>query len=93
MTTTIIARTAARATGTEANPEYACSRCRDWHAGPCTATAEQQLGSLLTRMTREADARIPETRRARRTLQEMMPGYERQPLLALRSTAREAVNA
>jgi rubredoxin len=34
-------------------------------------------------MVRESDARIPAERRARRTLQEMLPGYERQPVLIL----------
>ncbi|WP_225638112.1 hypothetical protein [Streptomyces solaniscabiei] len=43
----------------------------------------RQLGDLLTRMAREADSRIPAERRARRRLQEMMPGYERQPVLIL----------
>ncbi|MGA5207936.1 hypothetical protein [Streptomyces variegatus] len=42
-----------------------------------------QLGQLLTRMVREADARIAVGRRARRTVQEMVPGYERQPVLTL----------
>ncbi|NJP74668.1 hypothetical protein HCJ99_28255 [Streptomyces sp. C1-2] len=45
--------------------------------------SDHQLGQLLARMVREADARIPQERRARRTLQEMMPGYERQPVLVL----------
>ncbi len=45
--------------------------------------AHHYLGTLLTRMVREADARIPDGRRARRTLQEMQPGYERQPVLTL----------
>ncbi|MFJ3213834.1 hypothetical protein [Streptomyces flaveolus] len=43
----------------------------------------RQLGDLLARMAREADSRIPAERRARRTLQEMLPGYERQPVLTL----------
>jgi hypothetical protein len=34
-------------------------------------------------MVRESDARVPEGRRVRRTLQEMAPGYERQPVLTL----------
>jgi hypothetical protein len=35
---------------------------------------DHQLGQLLARMVREADARTPQERRARRTLQEMAPG-------------------
>ncbi|MFF4866819.1 hypothetical protein ACFY3J_35025 [Streptomyces sp. NPDC001231] len=66
------------------NPENACGRCNGWHAGPCPAAANRRLGVLLARMVREADARIPEGRWARRTLQEMMPGFERQPVLTLR---------
>ncbi|MFI1004936.1 hypothetical protein ACIP10_36150 [Streptomyces galbus] len=66
------------------NPEYACSQCNGWHAGPCPAVASaQQLGELLARMVREADTRVPASRKARRTLQEMMPGYVRQPVLTL----------
>ncbi|GGZ96811.1 hypothetical protein GCM10010371_65920 [Streptomyces subrutilus] len=42
-----------------------------------------QLGTLLLRMVRTDDARIPDGRRARRTLAEMMPGYVRPPLLTL----------
>ncbi|MFC7016070.1 hypothetical protein ACFQMH_31110 [Streptomyces viridiviolaceus] len=45
--------------------------------------AHRQLGDLLARLVREADARVPDGRRARRTHQEMMPGYERQPVLTL----------
>lgn len=45
--------------------------------------ADRQLGELLTRVAREADTRIAVGRRARRTVQEMMPGYERQPVLTL----------
>ncbi|MFH9016479.1 hypothetical protein ACH4C6_34665 [Streptomyces sp. NPDC017943] len=76
-------RSAAGATGTAANPEYACERCGTWHSGPCSALALRQLGELVHRMAREADARVPEGRRARRTLQEMAPGFERQPVLTL----------
>jgi hypothetical protein len=43
----------------------------------------RELGALLARMARQADARIPAERRTRRTLQEMMPGYQRQPVLVL----------
>jgi hypothetical protein len=43
----------------------------------------RELGALLTRMVRQADDRVPVERRARRTLAEMMPGFERQPLLVL----------
>ncbi|MCZ9344767.1 hypothetical protein NGM37_44175, partial [Streptomyces sp. TRM76130] len=45
--------------------------------------AERRLGDLLARLVREADARTPAERRTRRTLQEMTPGYERQPVLVL----------
>jgi hypothetical protein len=83
MTTSIMTRAAARATGAAANPEYACGQCNTWHTGSCPGVAEQQLGNLLTRIVREADTRIPAGRRARRTLQEMVPGYERQPVLVL----------
>jgi hypothetical protein len=34
-------------------------------------------------MVRKADTRIPQERQARRTLQQMQPGYERQPVLTL----------
>ncbi|MFC9131868.1 hypothetical protein ACFT4A_34235 [Streptomyces sp. NPDC057099] len=47
------------------------------------AGADRQLGHLLTRMVRVADARVKPGRRARRTVQEMVPGYERQPVLTL----------
>ncbi|MGW5098192.1 hypothetical protein ACWEQ1_32165 [Streptomyces nodosus] len=67
MTTAIMTWTPARTTEAAVNPEY----------------AHRQLGDLLARMVREADARVPGGRRVRRTLQEMMPGYERQPLLTL----------
>ncbi|MGW3360557.1 hypothetical protein ACWDFL_35070 [Streptomyces bungoensis] len=83
MTTAIMTRPAARPTEAAVNPEYACGRCGGWHAGACTTAANRQLGVLLERMVREADARIPEGRRARRTLQEMMPGLVRQPVLTL----------
>jgi hypothetical protein len=46
-------------------------------------TADRRLGELLARLVDEADARVPAERRTRRTLQEMMPGYERQPVLVL----------
>ncbi|MEV4790118.1 hypothetical protein AB0K53_32585 [Streptomyces tuirus] len=83
MTTTIMTRRAARTTVAAVNPEYACDRCGNWHTGPCSASAHRQLGDLLARMVRESDERIPTERRARRTLQEMAPGYERQPVLTL----------
>jgi hypothetical protein len=76
-------RPAARTTGTEVNPEYACGQCGNWHTGPCPASTHRQLGDLLARMVRESDARILEERRVRRTLQEMAPGYECQPVLTL----------
>ncbi|MFF4393284.1 hypothetical protein ACFY0G_42210 [Streptomyces sp. NPDC001552] len=41
-----------------------------------------QLGTLLLTMAERHDARIPEGRRARRTLAEMAPGYIRPPLLS-----------
>jgi len=84
LTTAIMTRSAARTTEAPANPEYACDQCGNWHTGPCcSAVARRRLGSLLARMVREADALIPEGRRARRTLQEMVPGYTRQPVLTL----------
>ncbi|MEV0695276.1 hypothetical protein [Streptomyces sp. NPDC050388] len=83
MTTTIMTRTAARTTVAAANPEYACDQCGTWHTGACPAAAHHQLEDLLARMVREADARIPDGRRARRTLQEMAPGHQRQPVLTL----------
>ncbi|WP_236260701.1 hypothetical protein [Streptomyces tendae] len=52
-------------------------------AQPATGDADRQLGDLLARMVREADTRVPTGRRARRTLQEMLPGHERQPVLTL----------
>lgn len=83
MTTTIMTRAMARVTESAANPEYACDRCGTFHTGACPAAAHRQLGDLLARMAREADIRIPDGRRARRTLQEMAPGYTRQPVLTL----------
>ncbi|WP_309031307.1 hypothetical protein [Streptomyces alfalfae] len=47
------------------------------------ASPSRRLGELVDRVAREADSRIPRERRARRTLQEMLPGYERQPVLIL----------
>ncbi|MFC7994327.1 hypothetical protein ACFUV2_34195 [Streptomyces pilosus] len=76
-------RPAARTTEAVANPEYACDRCGNWHTGPCSAVADRQLGDLLARMSWEANTRIPDGRRARRTLQEMVPDYTRQPVLTL----------
>ncbi|MFE0418343.1 hypothetical protein [Streptomyces tendae] len=52
-------------------------------AQPATGDADRQLGDLLARMVREADTSVPTGRRARRTLQEMLPGHERQPVLTL----------
>ncbi|MER7496389.1 hypothetical protein ABT033_27815 [Streptomyces pharetrae] len=83
MTTAIMTRPAARTTVAATNPEYRCAPCGTFHAGPCATVADRQLGDLLARMVREADARVPAERRARRTLQEMLPGYERQPVLTL----------
>ncbi|MFJ4717462.1 hypothetical protein [Streptomyces sp. NPDC088785] len=79
MTTTIMARPALRA----AQPEYACQSCGEWHAGPCPDAAVTQMNDLIRRMVREADTRVPTERRARRTLQEMAPDYQRQPVLTL----------
>lgn len=45
--------------------------------------ADRQLGELLTHMVRQADTRVAGGRRARRTVQEMVAGYERQPVLTL----------
>ncbi|TWD13124.1 hypothetical protein FB570_11951 [Streptomyces sp. T12] len=87
MTTAIMTRPAARTTVAAANPEYACDRCGTFRNGPCATAADRQLGDLLARMVRETDARVPAERRARRTLQEMMPGYERQPVLTLHRPA------
>ncbi|MFC7968102.1 hypothetical protein [Streptomyces cinereoruber] len=48
------------------------------------APAVVQLGQLLDRMRVAGDIRaVLHGRRARRTLQEMAPGYERQPILRL----------
>ncbi|MFG2234866.1 hypothetical protein ACGFNX_33575 [Streptomyces sp. NPDC048723] len=43
--------------------------------------ANMALGRLLRRISREHDRRIPEDRKARRTLAEMAPDYKRQPIL------------
>ncbi|MGI5397852.1 hypothetical protein [Streptomyces sp. CA-251251] len=83
MTAAIMTRRAPRTTVAATNPEYWCGPCGTFHAGACSAAAHRQLGDLLTRMVREADNRVPADRRARRTLQEMLPGYERQPVLTL----------
>lgn len=83
MTATIMTRPAARATEAAMNPEYWCAPCGNFHAGPCASVAHRQPGDLLARMAREADSRVPTERRTRRTLQEMAPGYERQPVLVL----------
>lgn len=67
-----------------AGTEYACGTCGGWHSGPCPDAAQRALGELIVRMADEADAQIPADRpRARRTLQQMMPGFERQPVLVL----------
>lgn len=83
MTTAIMTRSVARPTVAAAGPEYWCDRCSGFHSGPCPAAAHRELGALLARMAAEGDARVPEGRRARRTLQEMAPGYERQLVLTL----------
>ncbi len=83
MTTTIMTRPTPRSTEA-AGPEYYCAACGGWHSGACpAATHHRQLGALLARIAAEADARVPDGRRARRTLQEMAPGYERQPILTM----------
>ncbi|MER6393937.1 hypothetical protein ABT236_36495 [Streptomyces sp. NPDC001523] len=52
-----------------------------------------QVGSLLLTMAEGDDARIPEGRRARRTLAEMAPGYVRPPLLRFNVPTRAADEA
>ncbi|MFB8166117.1 hypothetical protein [Streptomyces rubiginosohelvolus] len=83
MTTTIMTRSTACTTVAADSPEYWCEPCGTFHSGPCASTGNRQLGDLLARMARESDDRIPAEHRARRTLQEMMPGYYRQPVLTL----------
>ncbi|MFG3384371.1 hypothetical protein [Streptomyces sp. NPDC047999] len=47
-------------------------------------TTEYACAELLARMAAEGDARAAQAGRgARRTLQQMMPGFERQPVLVL----------
>ncbi|MFJ3519811.1 hypothetical protein [Streptomyces sp. NPDC090131] len=45
--------------------------------------ADKALGQLLRRIASEHDHRIPAGRKARRTLAEMAPDFERQPVLSL----------
>ncbi|MFI1067036.1 hypothetical protein ACH4TC_34760 [Streptomyces spororaveus] len=52
-----------------------------------------RLGTLLLAMAERDDARIPEGRRARRTLAEMAPGYVRPPLLSFNVPFRAADDA
>ncbi|GLW03810.1 hypothetical protein [Streptomyces lavendulae] len=52
-----------------------------------------QVGTLLLTMAERDDARIPEGRRARRTLAEMAPGYVRPPLLTFNVPVRAADDA
>ncbi|MFB7982978.1 hypothetical protein [Streptomyces vinaceus] len=52
-----------------------------------------QLGTMLLTMAERDDARIPEGRRARRTLAEMAPGYVRPPLLSFNVPVRSADDA
>ncbi|MFB7260638.1 hypothetical protein ACFCXH_00485 [Streptomyces nojiriensis] len=52
-----------------------------------------QVGTLLLTMAERDDARIPEGRRARRTLAEMAPGYVRPPLLRFNVPIRAADDA
>ncbi|MFD8573424.1 hypothetical protein [Streptomyces sp. NPDC059639] len=49
----------------------------------CPPDAVVKMNDLVQRMVREADTRVPAERKVRRTLQEMAPGYERQPVLTL----------
>ncbi|MFB6865102.1 hypothetical protein ACFCZQ_09965 [Streptomyces virginiae] len=51
------------------------------------------VGTLLLTMAERNDARIPEGRRARRTLAEMAPGYVRPPLLRFNLPVRGADDA
>lgn len=83
MTTTIIASAPALLTAPGADPEYSCQVCGDFHEGECSPAALQAMRALVVRMVREADARVPDGQQARRTLQTMAPGYERQPVLTL----------
>ncbi|WP_392900806.1 hypothetical protein [Streptomyces sp. LN699] len=52
-----------------------------------------QVGTLLLAMAEGDDARIPEGRRARRTLAEMAPGYIRPPVLRFNVSVRAAGDA
>ncbi|MFD3720119.1 hypothetical protein [Streptomyces sp. NPDC058674] len=52
-----------------------------------------QVGTLLLTMAERDDARIPDGRRARRTLAEMAPGYIRPPLLSFNVPLRDANDA
>ncbi|MCX5078803.1 hypothetical protein OHA84_37750 (plasmid) [Streptomyces sp. NBC_00513] len=52
-----------------------------------------QVGTLLLTMAEGDDARIPEGRRARRTLAEMAPGYIRPPVLRFNVSVRAADEA
>ncbi|MFJ7209497.1 hypothetical protein ACIQWR_38950 [Streptomyces sp. NPDC098789] len=52
-----------------------------------------QVGTLLLTMAERDDARIPDGRRARRTLAEMAPGYVRPPLLVFNVPVRAADDA
>ncbi|MHC3394880.1 hypothetical protein ACLQ2E_36385, partial [Streptomyces lavendulocolor] len=67
--------------------ESVCDLCGTLHTGPGATGAARQLGDLLARLVREPDARVPPGRGAQRTLQEMMPGYGRQPVLTLHRPA------
>ena len=50
---------------------------------PAEQDAHRRLGRHLLDVVRHQDAEIPAIRRAPRTLQEMLPGDERQPVLIL----------
>ncbi|MFJ3198567.1 hypothetical protein ACIPJQ_38750 [Streptomyces griseoviridis] len=57
-----------------------------WRARAPKPDTGGQLRALVVRMVREADDGIPQERRVRRTLQEMAPGYDRQPVLQMLPT-------
>ncbi|MFI8343964.1 hypothetical protein ACIF8W_28385 [Streptomyces sp. NPDC085639] len=52
-----------------------------------------QVGALLRTMAERDDTRLPDGRRARRTLAEMAPGYMRPPLLIFNLRVRAADDA
>lgn len=58
------------------------SMTRPWPV-PADQDADRRLGQHLMTVVRQQDAVISADRRVRRTLHEMLPGYERQPVLTL----------